>query len=161
MCNSVDEIKGNYMKRYLLRAIKRDISINTYYLDCETESLIEEFFINIFSEYVNEMEKILNKTGFFKNFYKKYMADSIKLANSSLLRSKSTSLWRRVTVSVFTVLYLSAVLPLSHLLDHLAIYTLYAIIWSGSISEDSIPIIKASNKSNLLKKLLIASFVIP
>lgn len=82
MCNSVDEIKGNYMKRYLLRTIKRDISTNTYYLDYETESFIEEFFINIFSEYVNEMEKILNKTGFFKNFYKKYMSDSIKLANS-------------------------------------------------------------------------------
>ena len=84
MCNSVDEIKGNYMKRYLLRAmIKRDISINNIYrLDCQTESLIEEFFINIFIEYVNEMEKILNKTRFFKNFYKKYMADSIKLANS-------------------------------------------------------------------------------
>lgn len=83
MCNSVDEIKGNYMKRYLLRTmIKRDISINIYHLDCLTESLIEEFFINIFIKYVNEMEKILNKTGFFKNFYKKYMADSIKLANS-------------------------------------------------------------------------------
>ena len=84
MCNSVDEIKGNYMKRYLLRTmIKRDISINNiYHLDCQTESLIEEFFINIFIEYVNEMEKILNKTRFFKNFYKKYMADSIKLANS-------------------------------------------------------------------------------
>lgn len=82
MCNSVDEIKGNYMKRYLLRTIKKDISMNTYYIDCETESLIEEFFINIFIEYVNEMEKILNKTRFFKNFYKKYMADSIKLTNS-------------------------------------------------------------------------------
>ena len=84
MCNSVDEIKGNYMKRYLLRTmIKRDISINNIYrLDCQTESLIEEFFINIFIEYINEMEKILNKTRFFKNFYKKYMADSIKLANS-------------------------------------------------------------------------------
>ena len=82
MCNSVDEIKGNYMKRYLLRTIKRDVSTNMYYLDYQPESLIEEFFIDIFIEYVNEMEKILNKTRFFKNFYKKYMADSIKLANS-------------------------------------------------------------------------------
>ena len=46
MCNSVDEIKGNYMKRYLLRMIKRDISTNTYSLDYETE-----FFIGCIWDY--------------------------------------------------------------------------------------------------------------
>ena len=82
MCDSVDEIKGNLMTRYSSRALKRDNFVKKYDLDYREEIFIDDFFIKIFIKYVNEMEKILNKTGFFKNFYKKYMADSIKLANS-------------------------------------------------------------------------------
>lgn len=82
MCDSVDEIKGNYMTRYLSCAIDRNDLIKRYDLDYRRKMFIEDFFINIFCVYVSEMEKILNKTGFFKKFYKKYMADSIKLANS-------------------------------------------------------------------------------
>lgn len=82
MCDSVDEIKGNSMTRYSSRALKRDNFVKKYDLDYREEIFIDDFFVNIFCVYVNEMEKILNKTGIFKKFYKKYMADSIKLANS-------------------------------------------------------------------------------
>lgn len=82
MCDSIDEIKGNRMTCYLLCVFKRDNFVKKYNLDYRKEIFINDFFINIFYTYVNEMGKILNKTGFFKKFYKKYMADSIKLANS-------------------------------------------------------------------------------
>ena len=82
MCDSVDEIKGNLMTRYSSRALKRDNFVKKYDLDYREEIFIDDFFINIFCVYVNEMAKILNKNGFFKKFYKKYIADSIKLANS-------------------------------------------------------------------------------
>ena len=82
MCDSIDEIKGNRMTRYLSCVFKRDNFVKKYDLDYRKEIFIDDFFINIFYTYVNEMGKILNKTGFFKKFYKKYMADSIKLANS-------------------------------------------------------------------------------
>ena len=82
MCDSIDEIKGNRMIRYLSCVFKRDNFVKKYDLDYRKEIFIDDFFINIFYTYVNEMGKILNKTGFFKKFYKKYMADSIKLANS-------------------------------------------------------------------------------
>lgn len=82
MCDSVDEIKGNLMTRYSSRALKRDNFVKKYDLDYREEIFIDDFFVNIFCVYVNEMAKILNKNGFFKKFYKKYIADSIKLANS-------------------------------------------------------------------------------
>ena len=82
MCDSVDEIKGNLMTRYSSRALKRDNFVKKYDLDYREEIFIDDFFINIFCVYVNEMAKILNKNGFFKKFYKKYIANSIKLANS-------------------------------------------------------------------------------
>jgi len=83
MCDSVDEIKGNRMTRYSsLCVFKRDNLIKKYVLDYRREMFVDDFFVNIFYTYVDEMGKILNKTGFFKKFYKKYMADSIKLANS-------------------------------------------------------------------------------
>lgn len=82
MCDSIDEIKGNRMTRYLSCVFKRDNFVKKYDLDYQKEIFINDFFINIFYTYVNEMGKTLNKTGFFKKFYKKYMADSIKLANS-------------------------------------------------------------------------------
>lgn len=82
MCDSIDEIKGNHMIRYSSHAFKRDNFVKKYDLDYKRDIFIDDFFINIFYVYVEEMEKILNKTGFFKKFYKKYMADSIKLANS-------------------------------------------------------------------------------
>ena len=81
-CDSIDEIKGNRITRYLSCVFKRDNFVKKYDLDYRKEIFIDDFFINIFYTYVNEMGKILNKTGFFKKFYKKYMADSIKLANS-------------------------------------------------------------------------------
>lgn len=82
MCDSIDEIKGNRMTYYSSCVFKRDNFVKKYDLDYRREMFVDDFFVNIFFVYVDEMAKILNKTGFFKKFYKKYIADSIKLANS-------------------------------------------------------------------------------
>ena len=82
MCDTVDEIKSNHMKRYIEYGMKRDSSFVRYEIDYQKEDFIEDFFINIFCSYITEMSKILKRIKFFKKFYKKYMADSIKLTNS-------------------------------------------------------------------------------
>src|SRR5574344_1367799 len=76
MCDSVDEIKGNHMTRYSSCVFKRNNFVKKYDLDYRRDMFIDDFFINIFYAYVDKMRKIFNK------FYKKYMVDSIKLANS-------------------------------------------------------------------------------
>ena len=82
ICDTIDEIKSNHMKRYIERGMKRDSSLVRYEIDYQKEDFIEDFFINIFCLYITEMSKILKRIKFFKKFYKKYMADSIKLTNS-------------------------------------------------------------------------------
>ena len=82
ICDTIDEIKSNHMKRYIECGMKRDSSLVRYEIDYQKEDFIEDFFINIFCLYITEMSKILKRIKFFKKFYKKYMADSIKLTNS-------------------------------------------------------------------------------